>query len=130
VSSFDSEGREYDDRTWGNYTDLDDKAPNYKVRCIVVLPDKRLSCQRHAKRAEYWFIVSDVAMSRCRDVATSVLVGVELELAPGQRIDIGIGHAHGCENHGTRPVEFIETQPSTYFGKDDIARLAEGYGRS
>jgi mannose-6-phosphate isomerase-like protein (cupin superfamily) len=122
MSTLDSEGREYDERPWGNYTVLDDKAPNYKVKRIVVLPDKRLSYQRHTKRAEHWFIVSGVA--------TAILDGVKLELAPGQSIDIGIGQAHRCENHSTTPVEFIEIQTGTYFGEDDIVRLEDDYGRS
>ena len=55
---------------------------------------------------------------------------MKLELAPGQSIDIGIGQAHRCENHGTTPVEFIEIQTGTYFGEDDIVRLEDDYGRS
>jgi len=62
-------------------------------------------------------------------VTTARPVVVELELAPGQSIDIGIGHADGCENYGTIRVEFIRIQTGTYFGKDDIARLANGDGR-
>ena len=122
MSSLDNEGREYDERPWGNYTVLDDKATNYKVKRIVVQPDRRLSYQRHAKRAEHWFIVSGIA--------TAILDGVKLELAPGQSVDIGIGQAHRCENHSTTPVEFIEIQIGTYFGEDDIVRLEDDYGRS
>ena len=101
---------------------LDDTAPNYKVKRIVVLPGKRLSYQRHAQRAEHWFVVGGNA--------TALLDGVKLELAPGQSVDIGIGQAHRCENHGTTPVEFIEIQTGTYFGEDDIVRLEDDYGRS
>ena len=53
--------REYSERPWGNYTVLDDDAPDHKVKRIVVHPGKRLSYQRHAKRAEHWFIVSGTA---------------------------------------------------------------------
>lgn len=122
MGSFDSEGREYDERPWGNYTVLDDKAPNYKVKQIVVLPGRRLSYQTHARRAEHWFIVSGSA--------TAILDGVIHELTPGQSLDIGIGQAHRCENLGEAPVEFIEIQTGTYFGEDDIVRLEDDYGRS
>jgi len=122
MSTYDSDGREYDERPWGSYTILDDKEPNVKVKRIVVLPAKRLSYQRHAKRAEHWFIVSGVA--------TVILDGVKIDLIPGQSIDIGIGQAHRCENHGLIPVEFIEIQTGTYFGEDDIVRLQDDYGRS
>ncbi|NNN08292.1 MAG: phosphomannose isomerase type II C-terminal cupin domain [Acidimicrobiaceae bacterium] len=122
MSSFDQEGREHDERPWGSYTVLDDKASNYKVKLIVVAPGRRLSYQTHAQRSEHWFIVSGVA--------TAILDGVTHELAPGQSMDIGIGQAHRCENHGSAPVEFIEVQTGTYFGEDDIVRLEDDYGRN
>ena len=122
MSSFDEEGREHDERPWGSYTVLDDKAPNYKVKLIVVLPGQRLSYQTHTRRSEHWFIVSGTA--------TAILDGVTRELAPGQSLDIGIGQAHRCENHDAAPVEFIEIQTGTYFGEDDIVRLEDDYGRS
>lgn len=122
MSSIDSEGREHDERPWGSYTVLDDTAPNYKVKLIVVLPGKRLSYQTHARRAEHWYIV--------RGTATTVLDGVTRELSPGQSLDIGIGQAHRCGNQGEVPVEFIEVQTGTYFGEDDIVRLDDDFGRS
>ena len=39
--------REYSERPWGNYTVLDDDAPDHKVKRLVVHPGKRLSYQRH-----------------------------------------------------------------------------------
>ena len=45
---------EYDSRPWGSYTVLDDRE-NYKAKRIEVLPGKRLSYQRHERRAEHWF---------------------------------------------------------------------------
>ncbi len=121
MSDVDSLGREYSERPWGNYTVLDDTAPNYKVKQIVVLPGKRLSYQTHAKRAEHWFVVSGTA--------TAILDGATHVLTPGQSLDIGIGQAHRCENFGEDPVEFIEIQTGTYFGEDDIVRLEDDYGR-
>ena len=120
MSTSDDDGREREERPWGNFTVLDE-TPTYKVKRIVVLPGQRLSYQRHAKRAEHWFIVSGVA--------TVVLDGVAMELPAGQSIDIEVGHAHRCENHGTAPVVFIEIQTGTYFGEDDIERLEDDYGR-
>ena len=49
-------GLETDQRPWGSYTVLDDE-PTFKVKRIEVLPGKRLSYQRHARRSEHWFIV-------------------------------------------------------------------------
>jgi mannose-6-phosphate isomerase len=117
----DDKGREFDERPWGNFTVLDDVLFDHKVKRIVVAPGKRLSYQRHAKRAEHWFFVSGHA--------TVVLDGEERELGAGDSIDIGLGQAHRCENRGTSQVVFIEVQHGTYFGEDDIVRIEDDFGR-
>src|SRR5271167_2518310 len=113
--------REYSERPWGNYTVLSDDEPDHKVKRIVVRPGKRLSYQRHTKRAEHWFVVSGTA--------TVTLDGLELQFPAGASLDIGIGVAHRCENRGTTPVVFIEVQSGTYFGEDDIERIEDDFGR-
>ena len=113
--------REYDERPWGNYTVLDDDAPDHKVKRIVVHPGKRLSYQRHAQRAEHWFIVSGTAKV--------TLDGTDIELGPGQAIDIPRGGAHRIANEGEADLVFIEVQHGTYFGEDDIVRLEDDFGR-
>ena len=113
--------REFDVRPWGNYTVLADDASDYKVKQIVVEPGRRLSYQTHKKRAEHWIVISGEA--------TVVLDGRELTVGPGQTVEIPIGAAHRCENHGTSRVVFVEVQTGTYFGEDDIVRLQDDYGR-
>jgi mannose-6-phosphate isomerase len=120
--SVDDKGREYDERPWGSFTVLDDEMFDHKVKRIVVAPGKRLSYQRHHKRAEHWFVLNGHA--------TVILDGREVELGPGQSIDIELGQAHRCENRGTTPVVFIEVQHGTYFGEDDIVRLEDDFGRA
>jgi mannose-6-phosphate isomerase len=112
---------EYSERPWGNYTVLDDDAPDHKVKRLVVHPGKRLSYQRHAQRAEHWFIVSGAA--------TVTLDGTVTELRPGDSIDIPREGAHRMANSGSVDVVFIEVQHGTYFGEDDIVRLEDDYGR-
>jgi mannose-6-phosphate isomerase len=114
--------REFSERPWGNYTVLDDDAPDHKVKRIVVEPGKRLSYQKHAKRAEHWFIVSGTAQV--------TLDGKVTERGPGQAIDIPQGSAHRIANEGTDDVVFIEVQHGTYFGEDDIVRLEDDFGRA
>ena len=113
--------REYSERPWGNYTVLDDDAPDHKVKRIVVHPGKRLSYQRHSKRAEHWFIVSGTA--------TVTLDGTVITVEAGQSIDIPLEGAHRIANEGDTDVVFIEVQHGTYFGEDDIVRLEDDYGR-
>ncbi len=50
----------YDERPWGNYTILDEGA-GFKVKRIEVKPGKRLSYQKHARRAEHWYVVTGQA---------------------------------------------------------------------
>ena len=115
-----SEG-EYSERPWGNYTVLSEDAPDHKVKRLVVHPGKRLSYQRHAKRAEHWFIVSGTA--------TVTLDGTVSEVQAGEAIDIPPESAHRVANDGATDVVLIEVQRGSYFGEDDIVRLEDDYGR-
>jgi mannose-6-phosphate isomerase-like protein (cupin superfamily) len=100
---------------------LDDDAPDHKVKRLVVHPGKRLSYQRHSKRAEHWFIVSGRARV--------TLDGADTELAAGGAIDIPRGSAHRIANAGSTDLVFVEVQHGTYFGEDDIERLEDDFGR-
>ncbi len=73
----------FSERPWGNYTVLSDDAPDHKVKRIVVHPGKRLSYQRHAQRAEHWFMVAGTGQVTLDGVVT------ELGSGPGHR------HPHG-----------------------------------
>ena len=50
----------FDRRPWGSFTVLDE-GEGYKVKRIEVLAGKRLSYQRHARRAEHWMVVAGAA---------------------------------------------------------------------
>lgn len=111
----------YDERPWGNFTVLDE-GETFKVKRIEVHPGKRLSYQKHAQRAEHWYVVAGVA--------TVTLDGRELTLTAGEAVDIPQGTAHRIENPGHEKMVFIEVQRGTYFGEDDIVRLQDDYGRN
>jgi mannose-6-phosphate isomerase len=114
----------YDERPWGNFTVLDEgpQGKDFKVKRIEVLPGKRLSYQKHAQRAEHWFIV--------QGTAKVTLDGEDRILAPGEYVDIPIGMAHRVENPGEEKVIFIEVQRGLYLGEDDIVRLQDDFGRT
>ncbi len=107
-------------RPWGRYEILQE-SDVHKVKCIWVLPGKRLSYQRHEKRAEHWFIVSGTALVTYN--------GDEIKMQSGDTIDIAIGDLHRIENIGIDDVVFIEIQSGSYFGEDDIERIEDDFGR-
>ena len=109
-----------DRRPWGSYTVLEER-PTHKVKRIEVLPGQRLSYQKHGKRSEHWVIVAG------RAIVT--LEGKDVDLSPGQSIDIPRGAPHRIANPGRTVLTFIEIQQGRYFGEDDIIRLEDDYGR-
>ena len=111
----------YDERPWGSFTVLDE-GEGFKVKRIEVLPEKRLSYQKHAHRAEHWFVVEGTAKI--------TLDGAEIIKTAGEAIDIPLGAAHRVENPGDELMIFIEVQRGDYLGEDDIVRFEDDFGRS
>jgi len=111
----------FDRRPWGTFTVLDE-ADGFKVKRIEVLPGKRLSYQKHAQRAEHWFVVEGTAKV--------TLDGDEIIVEAGHAIDIPKGAAHRVENPGEMNLVFIEVQRGVYLGEDDIVRLEDDFGRA
>jgi len=112
--------REFDRRPWGTYTVLEEDR-GFKVKRIEVLPGKRLSYQKHAQRAEHWFVVEGTAKVTLDDA--------EIMVRAGEAIDIPIGAAHRVENPGEENLVFIEVQRGSYLGEHDIVRLQDDFGR-
>jgi mannose-6-phosphate isomerase len=110
----------FDERPWGSFTVLDEGA-GYKVKRIEVLAGKRLSYQKHARRAEHWMVVAGTAFI--------MLDGAERTVRVGETVDIAVGALHRVANHGPDPLIFIEIQRGDYLGEDDITRLSDDYGR-
>ncbi len=111
---------ETDRRPWGYYEVLSDGL-DHKVKRISVYPGKRLSLQRHRRRAEHWFVL--------RGEALVTLGEKEVFLKKGESVNIPQGEDHRIANAGTFPLVFIEVQTGEYFGEDDIERIEDDYGR-
>lgn len=111
----------YDERPWGSFTVLDE-GEGFKVKRIEVLAGKRLSYQKHARRAEHWFVVKGIAKVTLNDE--------DIIKKAGEAIDIPVGAAHRVENPGGDLLVFIEVQQGDYLGEDDIVRLADDFGRN
>lgn len=111
----------FDQRPWGSFTVLDE-GPGYKVKRLEVLPGKRLSYQKHAKRNEHWVVV--------QGVACVTLDGKDHTVGVGEDVDVPVGTAHRVMNPGNEMLIFIEVQRGDYLGEDDIERLEDDYGRA
>jgi glycosyltransferase involved in cell wall biosynthesis len=113
--------RREEKRPWGYYRVLADQ-PDYKTKEIVVMPNKRLSLQRHQQRTEHWYILQGQA---------EVTLGEQtLCLGVGESLDIPNRSLHRVANLGTTKLRFIEVQRGNYFGEDDIERFDDDYGRA
>ncbi len=113
--------QETDHRPWGKFTILGDD-DDHKVKRLTILPQQRLSLQRHQKRREHWLIVSGGGMMTVDER--------QFELHPGDSVDIPMGAVHRVYNHTKEELVFIEIQLGEYFGEDDIERLEDDYDRS
>jgi mannose-6-phosphate isomerase-like protein (cupin superfamily) len=107
-------------RPWGTYEILLEEK-TYKVKRIVVFPGKRLSLQRHKHRAEHWVIVEGTGLATLGDK--------QIAVSSGAIVNVAQNEIHRIENNGVMNLEFIEVQTGSYFGEDDIERLADDYGR-
>jgi mannose-6-phosphate isomerase len=111
----------FDRRPWGSFTVLDE-GTGFKVKRLEVLPEKRLSYQKHAHRAEHWFVT--------QGTARVTLDGETISVKPGEAIDISLGAAHRVENPSPdETLILIEVQRGDYLGEDDIIRLEDDFGR-
>jgi mannose-6-phosphate isomerase len=111
----------FDRRPWGTFTVLDE-GEKYKVKRIEVLARKRLSYQKHARRAEHWMVVQGVGKVTLDDR--------EIIVRTGETIDVPIGARHRIENPEDDLLIFIEIQRGDYLGEDDIVRLEDDFDRA
>jgi mannose-6-phosphate isomerase-like protein (cupin superfamily) len=110
----------YEERPWGNYTVLHTDE-TCQVKKLVINQGKRISLQSHKFRAEHWFIVSGHGIAE--------LNGEEIEVSPGDSIDIPIGSKHRIACGASRTLIFIEVQTGSSFAEGDIIRYEDDFGR-
>lgn len=109
-----------DKRPWGRYEILL-ADPHFKVKRIEIKPGARLSLQKHFKRGEKWTVV------RGKGIAT--VNGRRIPVKEGSFVRVPRKAVHRMANTGKRPLVFIEVQLGSYFGEDDVVRLADDYNR-
>lgn len=108
-------------RPWGFYEVLSDMT-DHKVKRVTVYPGKRMSLQKHLRRAEHWHIV--------KGSGQVILKNRVIPVSEGSSVDIGVETPHRIINTGKENLIFIEVQTGDYFGEDDIIRLEDDFGRA
>lgn len=107
-------------RPWGTYTVLEEKE-NYKIKKLVVNPQKRLSLQKHLHRNEHWIVVSGTATVTVEDKV--------MTLRENESTYIKMGEIHRLTNEGKLPAVIIEVQVGDYLEEDDIIRIDDDFNR-
>lgn len=105
-------------RPWGSFTVLR-QGRGFKIKVIEVLPGKRLSLQKHKKRAEHWVVVSGtahVSSGKARKTIHS-----------NQSVYIPKGTLHRLANPSASSLKIVEVQTGQYLEEDDIERFADDF---
>jgi mannose-6-phosphate isomerase-like protein (cupin superfamily) len=93
-----------------------------KVKLLCVLPNHRLSLQKHKYRSETWYVIRGEAKVTKGNERFSMLTGDSIIIRENEE--------HRLENLSNETLEIIEIQTGTYFGEDDIIRIQDSYGRA
>ncbi len=109
------------ERPWGFFQVLMEK-DSTKVKLIRVMPNQKLSLQKHKFRSEKWFVVQGKARVIREDEQFTLELGDSINIEKKQK--------HSLENLESFPLEIIEIQTGDYLGEDDIVRLEDIYGRA
>jgi mannose-1-phosphate guanylyltransferase/mannose-6-phosphate isomerase len=109
-----------DRRPWGSFTVLR-IGDGFKIKLIEIEPGKRLSLQRHRRRAEHWVVVSG-----CAKVTSAGAVKL---VKSNQSIYIAQGIKHRLENPAKTILKIVEVQTGTYLEEDDIERFEDDFKR-
>ena len=108
-------------RPWGTYTVLVE-GERFKIKRIVVYPQRELSLQMHHHRSEHWVVISGTAKVTNGDL--------EFLVHPHESTFIPVGHHHRLSNPGDTDLVMIEVQSGDYLEEDDIVRFDDRYGRA
>jgi len=107
-------------RPWGSFKTLE-RADNYKVKVIEILPGRSISLQKHSRRSEEWLVLTGQV--------EVTLDGKIYKLKEDDRIKIPKGASHRLTNRRRRKAKILEIARGSYIEEDDIIRLDDDFGR-
>lgn len=111
--------QDHEDRPWGFFDrfTLNEKST---VKVLKLKPHERLSLQTHAKRSEFWHVISG------EGIAT--IGGQDMKASAGSNFDIEIGVAHRLTAGDTELV-WLEVALGEFEEHDEV-RVEDDFGRS
>ena len=117
--------RHFEYRPWGYFEVLaGGDNMGFKVKKIIVFPNKRLSLQSHNFRKEYWFCLSGNGQAEID------FKNFNLDLNSNSMVFIDIKQTHRLVNYSESNLEIIEVQLGTYLGENDIIRYQDDFNRN
>ena len=106
------------ERLWGYYRVLHENTQQVKLKELTVNPGQRLSMQRHAYRAEHWFVSEGCATVYTVNQSTDTELINKFEQF--QHIHISKTQWHQLCNETDRPLKVIEIQYGENCVEEDI----------
>ena len=105
------------ERPWGWFRVLLNE-PGYKVKLLLIHPQKSISKQWHHHRSEYWQVL--------KGGVVAIRGSVEHHLGAGDSLFIQKREIHRLTNMDHKPVHILEIQRGTICEETDIVRLSDG----
>jgi len=98
-------------RPWGFFTFIETN-DIYKVKRVVIYPNKRMTLHKHLNRTEHWVIA--------KGVAEITLNGKKMFLKSGESIYVPKASEHLLKNPSDLPLEIIEVQIGDNLTESDV----------
>lgn len=105
-------------RDWGYWRIIAEKAPQIKIKELVIDPQGALSYQRHFARNEHWFVLS----GKVKIITSDTKHKSERIYGEYETIVIPKGTWHQAINDFEEPVSILEVQYGELCIEEDIER--------
>ena len=115
-------------RPWWIYYVLEENS-QYKVKKIIVNPNKRLSLQSHKQRSEHWIVVDGIATVDIRNPEFKDVEQIKI-LKENESCYIPKTYLHRLSNTTDKPLVIVEVQVWEYLWEDDIKRYDDDFWRN
>lgn len=112
----------HETRVWGKFFDLY-QAAGYKVKELVIEPNKGISYQRHFCRGEVWFVQSGCGYVKIGQDHNPLINYTTHKLETHSVFRIKPTQWHQLYNTNTEPLVIVEIQYGSQTTEDDIERI-------